>query len=247
MTWESFTLDGVTPEDDAVHTLQVEAEPLDDWETVADAAGASVSRITWAKSVLRMSGTGIRPLELTGVDFDIPVTLNLYRYASGTWTATNITVLARPPRITEDLGNLRFAWTMECVEVNATVLHSLPFVFTLGGVTPRALAVLTLDQQIAPLAGSGLLRFDDGSALRQQAWRKLQFQLNGTGWVELNDFNSLSYSGSLTLQISRLASVDANGVPTYATTNYTVLTDGPTVNGSMVDRRWSWSLSAVEA
>ena len=121
--------------------------------------------------------------------------------------------MPRPPSLSEDRIAAVHGWTLECEEVNATVLHSLPFTFTLGGVTPHALSMLDFQQQIEPLVGGNIVRMGSGTGEKREHWRKNRITLAGGGWVPLNGLDGLTYSGSLTLTISRLNTIDGDGNP----------------------------------
>jgi len=245
MTWEAFSLGGVSANITALHTLRVDFEPvLDVADIRREPTGEAHVREHWRKQRILLAGSGIQPLSLSGVDYSGSLTLTLTPRGG---TPVNYTVLARPPSIGEDRIRSAYTWTLECEEVNATVLHSLPFTFSIGGVSPHELAQLDFNQQIEPLVGGGIVRMGSGTGEKREHWRKNRISLSGGGWVPLNGLDALTYSGPLTLSISRLNTIDGNGNPSYTTTNYSVLTDGPVHDWDMVNRLYTWSLDCEEA
>ena len=254
MSWVTFSLGGVSPHEQALWSFDVQfSDETDAADFRRTATGTTKGRLHWRKRTITLSGTGKAPLYLPGVDFSGALTLTI-RSVDGvdgdgfpTWADTNFTVLARPPQITHGLTSGEFPWTLECEEVNATVLHSLPFTFSLGGQTPHALAQLDFQQQIEPLVGGNVVRMGSGTGEKREHWRKNRISLSGGGWVPLNGLDALTYSGPLTLSISRLNAIDGDGNPTYTTTNYSVLTDGPVHDWDMVNRLYTWSLDCEEA
>lgn len=74
--------------------------------------------------------------------------------------------------------------------------------FELGGVVVPIEALLDFEQSYEPLGGSSVLRMMDGTAVKQQSWRKTRTQLSATGWVPLG-LDALDFSGPLTLKCAK--------------------------------------------
>ncbi len=249
MTWESFTLGGVAANQAAMNEgFDVAYEPvLGTEEARHGPTGTGYYRLHWRKGALVLSGEGAEALDLPGVDYGQPLTLVLRRPTGfSTYDDETLTVFARPPQMQEDRIRARHTWALECVEVNAQVLHSLPYVVELGGQTPHALALLDCTWSPSPIVGGSLLRMGDGSGNPRVAWRKTGFSVSGGGWVPLDVWSGLDFSGALTLKLSELSSIDGNDNPVYATQSYSIWTPGISEDWDPVNRLYSWSFDAEQ-
>lgn len=244
MTWETFSIGGVSPSDYALKTFTVRIEPI------TDAAGARrgpdgslYDRIAWHSQSISLSGSGSEPVYLPGIDWTDTLTLSLSGVTGvdsetlePTWGTIDYSVRARPPSVEYDLIRNEFRWSIDCQAVSATVLHTLPFVFTLGGIAPHPLALLDCGWDEGPIGGWTQDRMEDGTGVLSESWEKRRWVISGGGWVPLA-FSGLTSRANLTLQLSQLASIDPDGNPSYATGTHTVnLLEGPSQHMDPVNR-----------
>lgn len=247
MTWRRVSIGGVEIPERSLLRLSITQTPLEDGGDSIGLDGTTRRRSHWHKSSIRIEGEGPEPPLLAGLDYSSPLDLIIERYtADDTWTEITFSVYARrPPLQSEDLRSWH-GWTLECVEVDATVLHALPYTFSLGGIVPHPLSRLDFSQTLQPIVGGALLRTGSGAGRIREHWRKTEIVLAGSGWVPIDGLDALDYSTPQTLIVSRLSSIDGNGNPIYADQSYSVATKGPQHDWDMVSRLYSWSLRCEE-
>ncbi len=80
--------------------------------------------------------------------------------------------------------------------------------FELGGVVVPIEALLDFEQSYEPFGGSTVLRMMDGTAVKQQAWRKTRTQLSASGWVPLG-LDALDFSAPLVLKCAKPVAISS--------------------------------------
>lgn len=247
MTWRKVSIGGVELPEYSLLRLTITQTPLEDGGDSLDSEGTTLRRSHWYKNQFQITGHGPEPPLLAGLDLTDSINLIIERYTGDdTWEEVTYTVFARrPPLESDDLRNMH-TWSMEFVEVDATVTHALPFTFSLGGVTPHALSQIEFAQTITPVVGGSLVRMGSGAGQIREHWRKVEISISGSGWVPLNGMDALDYTSDLSLSISRLSSIDGDGNPVYSTSVYDVATQGPTHDWDMVARLYRWNIVCQE-
>ena len=249
MPWETFEINGVAPAPHAMLQFTVDYTPIVETQDRRTATGTIQRRWHWRKNRITIRGSGYQPLYLPGVDFSAPVTLTIRTpIDSDIWQDTNFTVLANEPVIHHDpILKYTNGFTIECEEVDATVLHNLPFTFVLGGQTPDALSILDFTQRVEDFGGRVLRRTGNGGGVLRQHWLKKRFSISAGGWTLPEELFGLDWSSPLTLIISEPNGKDVDGNQQYINTNYTVaVTQPPARDQNMVDRLYRWSILMEE-